>query len=75
MYEPSTSSMWRIGLAVTALKLLLVPTYHSTDFEVHRNWLAITSHLPLSQWYAPSSSFMVLLGLSLAQHFNLKLAP
>jgi alpha-1,3-glucosyltransferase len=38
-------------VVATSVKVLLVPSYYSTDLLVHRHWKAVTRHLRPKDWY------------------------
>lgn len=54
--EHSWPTLWQCTVVAVSLKILLFPCYTSTDFEVHRNWLAITHSLPPQKWYYEKTS-------------------
>lgn len=55
-HEQYHPTLWQCTIVAAALKVLLFPAYKSTDFEVHRNWLAITYSFPPQEWYYEKTS-------------------
>jgi alpha-1,3-glucosyltransferase len=56
VHSPNRKLFMVMFVLITLVKLLLTPSYVSTDFDVHQHWLWLTHHLPLSQWYTDISS-------------------
>lgn len=50
------SSYLLLCVCLSSFKLLLLRSYVSTDFDVHRNWMAITYNRPIKDWYFDTTS-------------------
>lgn len=53
--------VWKLWASAAIAKLMMgMNSYRSSDFEVHRNWKAITANLKLEDWYYEDTSIWTL---------------